>query len=148
MISYNLLDYLTLKKFYKMNQSERLHYLKEITGLSAQDIAILHDPSSAFSFDNANTMIENAIGILALPLGIATNFVVNGKEYLVPMAIEEPSIIAAASKAAKIAKKAHDERITLREAGIASGLVAAEQFDSWVRPENMIGSRSNQGSPQ
>jgi hydroxymethylglutaryl-CoA reductase len=104
MISYNLLDYLTLKKFYKMNQSERLHYLKEITGLSAQDIAILHDPSSAFSFDNANTMIENAIGILALPLGIATNFVVNGKEYLVPMAIEEPSIIAAASKAAKIAK--------------------------------------------
>lgn len=42
-------------------------------------------------------------------------------------------------KAAKIAKKAHDERITLREAGIASGLVAAEQFDSWVRPENMIG---------
>lgn len=51
-------------------------------------------------------------------------------------------------KAAKIAKKAHDERITLREAGIASGLVAAEQFDSWVKPENMIGSRSNQGSPQ
>ena len=105
MILYNLLDYLTLKKFYKMNQSERLHYLQEITGLSAQDIAILHDPWSAFSFDNANTMIENAIGILALPLGIATNFVVNGKEYLVPMAIEEPSIIAAASKGSKNCKK-------------------------------------------
>jgi fumarate hydratase class II len=45
-------------------------------------------------------------------------------------------------KAAKIAKKAHHERMTLREAGIASGLVTAEQFDSWVRPENMIGSRS------
>jgi fumarate hydratase class II len=44
-------------------------------------------------------------------------------------------------KAAKIAKKAHDERTTLREAGIASGLVTAEQFDSWVRPENMIGNR-------
>jgi fumarate hydratase class II len=51
-------------------------------------------------------------------------------------------------KAAKIAKKAHDERITLREAGIESGFVTAEQFDSWVRPENMIGSRSNQGSPR
>src|ERR671924_456235 len=87
-----------------MNQSERLSYLKKITGLSAQDIAILHNPSSAFSFDNANTMIENAIGILTLPLGIATNFVINGKEYLVPMAIEEPSIIAAASNAAKLAR--------------------------------------------
>ncbi|HKG71663.1 MAG TPA: hydroxymethylglutaryl-CoA reductase, degradative [Nitrososphaeraceae archaeon] len=103
-IMYNLFNHLTLKKFYKMNQSERLRYLKKITELSAQDIAILQDPSSAFSFDNANTMIENAIGIFALPLGIATNFVINGKEYLLPMAIEEPSIIAAASKAAKIAK--------------------------------------------
>ena len=103
-ILYNLFNRLTLKKFYKMNQSERLRYLKKITELSAQDIAILQDPSSAFSFDNANTMIENAIGIFALPFGIATNFVINGKEYLLPMAIEEPSIIAAASKAAKIAK--------------------------------------------
>ena len=103
-IMYNLFNHLTLKKFYKMNQSERLRYLKKITELSAQDIAILQDPSSAFSFDNANTMIENAIGIFALPLGIATNFLINGKEYLLPMAIEEPSIIAAASKAAKIAK--------------------------------------------
>ncbi len=93
-ILYNLFNHLTLKKFYKMNQSERLRYLKKITELSAQDIAILQDPSSAFSFDNANTMIENAIGIFALPLGIATNFVINGKEYLLPMAIEEPSIIA------------------------------------------------------
>jgi fumarate hydratase class II len=45
-------------------------------------------------------------------------------------------------KAAQIAKKAHHERITLKEAGVTSGLVTAEQFDSWVRPENMIGSPS------
>jgi hydroxymethylglutaryl-CoA reductase len=49
-------------------------------------------------------MIENAIGVVVLPLGIATNFVINGKEYVLPMAIEEPSVIAASSKAAKIAK--------------------------------------------
>jgi hydroxymethylglutaryl-CoA reductase len=49
-------------------------------------------------------MVENAIGVFSLPLGIATNFVINKKKYLVPMAIEEPSVIAAASKAAKIAK--------------------------------------------
>jgi hydroxymethylglutaryl-CoA reductase len=50
-------------------------------------------------------MIENAIGMLMLPLGIATNFLINDKEYVIPMAIEEPSVIAAASKAAKIAKR-------------------------------------------
>ena len=50
-------------------------------------------------------MIENAIGIFLIPLGIANNFVINDKEYLIPMAIEEPSVIAAVSNAAKIAKE-------------------------------------------
>src|ERR687886_2188239 len=87
-----------------MNQQQRLHYLKRIAALSNQDIKIIQDPFSVFNFDDANRMIENAIGVIALPLGIATNFVINGKEYVLPMAIEEPSVIAASSKAAKIAK--------------------------------------------
>jgi len=87
-----------------MDRRERLQYLKKIVGLSVQDIAVLKDPLSGFTFDDANRMIENAIGMLVVPLGIATNFVINGKEYTIPMAIEEPSVIAAASKAAKIAK--------------------------------------------
>lgn len=90
------------EKFYKMNLDERLMYLQEKTNLSANDIALLRNPSS-LTFVNANRMIENAIGVLSLPLGIATNFVINNKKYVVPMAIEEPSVIAAASKAAKIA---------------------------------------------
>ena len=48
-------------------------------------------------------MVENAFGTFSLPLGIATNFKINNKDYLVPMVIEEPSVIAAASKAAKVA---------------------------------------------
>ena len=88
-----------------MARQERLHYLKKITALPKRDIAIIQDPLSAFNFDDANRMIENAIGMLMLPLGIATDFMVNSREYLVPMAIEEPSVIAAASKAAKIAKR-------------------------------------------
>ena len=56
-------------------------------------------------FEAANKMIENAIGTFALPLGIATNFRINEKDYLIPMVIEEPSVVAAASKAAKIARK-------------------------------------------
>ena len=91
------------KKFYEMNLAQRLKHLKEVTKVSQHDIEILRNPTS-FTFVNANRMVENAIGVFSLPLGIATNFVINKKKYLVPMAIEEPSVIAAASKAAKIAK--------------------------------------------
>jgi hydroxymethylglutaryl-CoA reductase len=86
-----------------MDRRERLNYLRKAAGLSKRDIDMITDPSAAFSFDNANQMIENTIGILSLPLGIATGFVINAKEYLIPMVIEEPSVIAAASNAAKIA---------------------------------------------
>src|ERR687891_1568515 len=90
------------KKLYEMNLDQRLIYLKRETKLSERDINLLRNPSS-FTFLNADRMVENAIGVLSLPLGIATNFIINNKKYLVPMAIEEPSVIAAASKAAKIA---------------------------------------------
>lgn len=103
------------EKFYKMNLDERLIYLQEKTNLSANDIALLRNPSS-LTFSNANRMIENAIGVLSLPLGIATNFVINNKKYVVPMAIEEPSVIAAASKAAKIANANGGFKAECREA--------------------------------
>ena len=85
-----------------MNQDERLHYLKTRTDLDEKDIDLFRN-TAAIKFDTINGMVENAIGIFPLPIGIATNFVINGKEYLIPMAIEEPSVIAAASNAAKIA---------------------------------------------
>jgi hydroxymethylglutaryl-CoA reductase len=87
------------KKFYEMSRQERLDYLKEVTGVT--DIESMLQP---IPFESANRMVENAIGSITMPMGIATNFVINGKELLIPMAIEEPSVIAAASKAAKIAK--------------------------------------------
>jgi hydroxymethylglutaryl-CoA reductase len=90
------------RKMYQMNLDERLDYLKRATKLTKHDINILSDPAS-FTFPNADRMIENAIGVYPLPLGIATNFVVNNKTYLVPMATEESSVIAAASKGAKAA---------------------------------------------
>lgn len=86
-----------------MDRVERLNYVRKAADLSDKDIATITHPNAAFSFDNANQMIENTIGILSLPLGIATGFVINGEEYLIPMVTEEPSVIAAASKAAKIA---------------------------------------------
>lgn len=87
------------KKFYEMDRQERLGYLEARSGL--RDVESMLQP---LRFEDADRMVENAIGSMSIPMGIATNFVVNGKELLVPMAIEEPSVIAAASKAAKIAK--------------------------------------------
>jgi hydroxymethylglutaryl-CoA reductase len=88
------------KKIYKMTREERLEYIRKATQISG-DIEAMLQP---LSFEDSNRMIENAIGIMSIPLGIATNFVINGREYVIPMAIEEPSVIAAVSKAAKIAK--------------------------------------------
>ena len=92
----------TEKKFYEMSLDERLSLLASKSNLTKNEIsAVINQP---LSFDKIDGMIENAVGSFPLPLGIATNFVINGKEYLVPMAIEEPSVIAAASHAAKLAK--------------------------------------------
>ncbi len=93
------------KKFRDMNQKERLEFIKNKTKLDDKEIALFNN-TSIFNFNEINNMVENAIGIFQMPLGIANNFVINGKEYLIPMAIEEPSVIAASSNAAKIAKKA------------------------------------------
>ncbi len=88
------------KKFYEMSREERLDYIRKATGIS-DDIEVMLRP---LPYEDANRMIENAIGIMSIPMGIATNFVINGRECVIPMAIEEPSVIAAVSKAAKIAK--------------------------------------------
>ncbi|MEM3159847.1 MAG: hydroxymethylglutaryl-CoA reductase, degradative [Nitrososphaera sp.] len=90
-----------MKKFYEMGRDERLDFIKNAAGLSDEEKASLGAP---LAFESADRMVENAVGIMSVPLGIATNFVINGVERLVPMAIEEPSVIAAASKAAKIAR--------------------------------------------
>ncbi len=77
--------------------------VSKFANLTQEERKIL-ESSGGIGFDQADKMVENAIGTFSFPLGVATNFVVNKKEYLVPMVIEEPSVIAAASKAAKIAK--------------------------------------------
>jgi len=86
-----------------MNLEQRLKLVKRFAKLSNNDLKMLKN-LGGLSFSTANSMIENVIGTVAFPLGVATNFRINGKEYLVPMVIEEPSVIAAASNAAKIAR--------------------------------------------
>ena len=94
----------SIPKFHEKTRDEKLKALESFSNLSKEDIQTLKS-DGGINFDQANNMVENAIGIVSYPLGIATNFKINGKDYLIPMVIEEPSVIAAASKAAKIARK-------------------------------------------
>lgn len=94
----------SIPKFNEKTREERLSALELFSNLSKDDIKILKS-EGGINFEQSNGMIENAIGTVSYPLGIATNFKINGNDYLIPMVIEEPSVIAAASKAAKIAKR-------------------------------------------
>ena len=94
----------SISKFFKKSRKERLDVVANFANLSNEELKILQNDNGGISFDKADKMVENAIGTFSLPLGIATNFKINGKDYVVPMVIEEPSVIAAASKGAKVAR--------------------------------------------
>jgi hydroxymethylglutaryl-CoA reductase len=94
-----------LPGFHKWTLQERLEHIARSHGLSPEDIATLHSPGPLL-LSTANTMIENAVGTFSLPLGLGLNLQVNGRDYLVPMALEEPSVVAAVSFAAKIVREA------------------------------------------
>lgn len=94
-----------LPGFYQLSVSERIAKLAEIYDLDVNEVRAMSS-HGALSLDQADKMIENAVGIFSLPIGIGANFLINDKEYLVPMAIEEPSVVAAASFGAKIVRDA------------------------------------------
>jgi len=94
----------SISKFFEKSRKERLDVVANFANLSSEDLEILQNSNGGISYDKADKMVENAIGTFSLPLGVATNFKINGKDYVIPMVIEEPSVIAAASKGAKIAR--------------------------------------------
>lgn len=89
--------------FYKLTVDERLNEVKEFANLSEEQIESLKDPTT-LDINRADNMIENVIGRYTLPMGVALNFLINGKDYLIPMVTEEPSVIAAASNGAKVTR--------------------------------------------
>jgi len=89
--------------FYKLPVEGRLKIVKDFAELSDEEAEFLL--KGHLDIELANRMIENVLGMTELPMGIATNFKINGKDYLIPMAIEEPSVVAAASHAAKLARE-------------------------------------------
>ena len=89
-----------LKGFYKLSVKERREKVAELAGLDQEAIDALA-ATGELSESAADRIIENVIGTLALPVGIATNFIIDGEHYIVPFALEEPSVVAAASNMAK-----------------------------------------------
>jgi hydroxymethylglutaryl-CoA reductase len=90
--------------FYKLSPEERIKHVKDFADLTEQEVETLRSTGS-LCMDVADRMIENVVGAFPSPLGIAMNFLINNKDYMIPMAIEEPSVVAAATYAAKMARK-------------------------------------------
>ncbi|RNJ73968.1 MAG: hydroxymethylglutaryl-CoA reductase, degradative [Thaumarchaeota archaeon S13] len=93
----------SIPRFYERDRASRLEALREAASLDEADIAVLSG-GGGIGFEEADAMVENAVGTMGVPLGIATNFVVNSRDVLVPMATEESSVIAAASRGARAAR--------------------------------------------
>lgn len=91
-----------LEGFYKLSPGQRVEWLAELVGLQPDEIEQLL--AGGLEFEQADQLIENVVGLYSLPLGIAANFTINRRDYLIPMVIEEPSVVAACSNAAKIVR--------------------------------------------
>ena len=91
-----------IQGFYKLNEEEKIRVICQATGLAPDELSAWKD--GGLAYENADHMIENVVGLHSLPLGIGLNFQVNGKDVLVPMVLEEPSVVAGASFMAKLAR--------------------------------------------
>jgi hydroxymethylglutaryl-CoA reductase len=89
--------------FHRLSRQARVELVAEMTGLSEEERRSLAG-AEPLDVDTADSMIENAVGVFGLPLGIAANFLINGRDYFVPMVTEEPSVVAAASNAARLVR--------------------------------------------
>jgi hydroxymethylglutaryl-CoA reductase len=90
-----------LPGFYRRSLDQRLETVRGLANLTADEVLALRN-AAGFGCESADRMVENAIGVFPLPLGLAANFRLNGEDLLVPMAVEEPSVLAAASNAANL----------------------------------------------
>ncbi len=95
-----------IPKFYKYSVENRLDVLREKDILNQEDYVSLREQMHILTQDDADKMIENVIGVFGLPMGLGLNFLINNKPYVVPMVVEEPSILAAVSSAAKVVRNA------------------------------------------
>jgi hydroxymethylglutaryl-CoA reductase len=126
--------------FYKLPLEERQAELLRRAGLSAQELAILS--SGGLGAQAADELVENAVGVHGLPLGLALNFRINDIDRLVPMAVEEPSVIAAASNAARMVREAGGFAARADESIMAAQVELREVADAAQAQKAIEGARS------
>ncbi len=119
----------SLSGFYRLSISERIDALAELGVLSAEDVSALQDGSQLLPPETAGQMVENAIGTFGLPFSVAPNFLINGRERVVPMVVEEPSIVAGVSSAAKTARAGGGFRVNMKESLLAGQIQLLEITD-------------------
>lgn len=146
------MDYSYLTKFYTKSKSDRISALEQAGILSTEEKKQL-ESGLFLSNDAADNMIENQLATYELPYGVALNFLINKKNYVVPMAIEEPSVIAAASSAAKLIKQAGGfsttttDRIMIGQVALKSPPHVMETFQLLTEQETEILQKANEAHP-
>ncbi len=95
-----------IPEFYKLSVSDRVRLMRERGWVSEADYQQMISGEHTLSLHRADKMIENVVGVMGLPVGLGLNFLINGKDYVIPLVVEEPSIVAALSSAAKIVRGA------------------------------------------
>jgi len=131
----------TKPKFYELSLPDRLKRISEESGLSLKELKAL-DGINGLTAEQADHMVENAVGLFSLPLGIARNFIVNGRPILVPMAVEEPSVIAGASFMAKLAQSGGGFHAETTPPEMIGQLQVLDLADLAQAKENVLAHRS------
>jgi len=131
-----------LAGFYNQPLEERIEQIARWARLTGDETAVLHG-AMGLDLTRADQMIENVVGLYSLPLGIAVNFAVNGRDVLVPMVIEEPSVVAGASLAAKLARAGGGFQATATRPEMIGQLQVLDVADPWSARFDLLATRDD-----
>jgi len=131
-----------LAGFYNQPIEERIEQVARWAELTGDEAAVLRG-AMGLDLTRADQMIENVVGLHSLPLGVAVNFVVNGRDVLVPMAIEEPSVVAGASFAAKLARAGGGFQATTTAPEMIGQLQVLDVADPWSARFDLLAARDD-----
>ena len=131
-----------LPGFYKLPLEARREYIGQLSGLDARELLALAG-DAGLSAAQADQMVENALGVFGMPLGVCANMCVNGRDYLVPMAVEEPSVIAASSNAAKMLRSGGGVTSRVSEPLMVGQIQVLEVPDIDAAREAVLGAKAS-----
>ncbi len=129
--------------FYRLSIAERIDALGKLGVLSPAQVQRLKDGDQLLSLEHADRMIENVVATFNLPFAIAPNFLINARDYLVPMVVEEPSIVAGVSAAAKMARASGGFEV-VQEESLLAGQIQLIEIDDLDRT-NVVPGRASSG---